>query len=177
LIKLAGLKITGLMLATGAVILIVAIVGFVTGCKHDPRTIRIDNAGVKGFDSPKELTDSQKQRIVELILDTPEAKEQPPTESIFRVGLMWAAIVWDNSHYSYLYSFGFENVEADPAYQTVPESAGWYPGATIYFGDPQTQSIEWVIQSYVDLNADKVVYVNNLPYSGEPFFPPAPESS
>jgi len=167
----------GALLAIGSVSLIVAMAALAGGCTHDPRTIRIDHAGAKGFDSPQELTDYQKQRIVEIILDTPEAKEQPPTESIYRTWLMWTAIVWDNSHYSYMSSFDLEEVESDPEYQTVPESAAWYPGATLYYGDPQAPTAEWLIQAHVDLDAGKVVYINSHPYSAAPLTPPPPGRS
>ena len=158
---------------------VVAMVALVASCAftHDPRTIRIDNVDAKGLDNPQELTDSQKQRIVELIRNAPEAREQPPTQSIYEIRLMWTAIVWDDSHYSYMCSFGLEEVEADPAYQTVPESAGWYPGATIYFGDPQTPSSPgWIIQAAVDLDADKVVYINSCPHTSGPLPPPPGKS-
>ena len=177
MIKCLRLKMAGTLLAITSIALIMAIVALIAGCSHDPRTIRIDNVGTKGFDSPQELTDSQKQRIVEIILNSPEAREQPTTESIYRTWLMWTAIVWDNSHYSYMSSFDLEDVEADPEYQTVPESAGWYPGATLYFGDPQAPTAEWLIQAHVDLDADKVVYINSSPYSAAPFTPPPPGKS
>jgi len=177
MIKQLRFKMVGALLTVGGVAIIVIIVALVAGCTHDPRSIRIDNVGAKGFDSPQELTDSQKQKIVEIILDSPEAKEQPPTESIYRTWLMWTAIVWDNSHYSYMSSFDLEEVETDPEYQTVPESAGWYPGATLYYGDPQAPTAEWLIQAYVDLNAEKVVYINSVPYHAAPLTPPEPRRS
>ena len=177
MIRQARFKITGAVLILVGVALIVAMVAIAFGCTHDPRTIRIDHVGAEGFDGPQELTDSQKERIVELILKTPEAREQPPTESIYRAWLMWTAIVWDNSHYSYKDSFDFEEVKADPEYQTVPESARWYPGATLYYGDPQAPTAEWLIQAHVDLDAGKVVYINSMPYSAAPLIPPRPGKS
>ncbi len=177
MIKRVRLKIAGTLLTIGSVALMVAMVAIAGGCTHNPRTIRIDHVGAEGLDSPQELTDSQKQRIVEIILSTPEAKEQPPTESTYMTRLTWAAIVWDNSHYSYMYSVGLEDVEAGLDYEAVPESAAWYPGATLYYGNPQAPTAEWLIQAYVDLDADKVVYINSLPYSAAPLPPPAPERS
>ena len=114
MIKPAGLKIAGALLNVGCIaLLIVAMAALVAGCAftHDPRIIRIDNVGAKGLDSPQELTDSQKERIVELILNAPEAREQPPTQSVYRTWLTWTAIAWDDSHYSYMCSFDFEGVE------------------------------------------------------------------
>ena len=174
MIRRVRFNIAGLPFAIGGITLILALVALVAGCTHDPRTIRIDHAGAKGFDNPQELTDSQKQRVMEIILSTPEAKKQPPTQSIYMTRLMWAAIIWDNSHYSYMYSVGLEDIEAGLNYEAVPESAAWYPGATLYYGDPQAPAAEWLIQAYVDLDADKVVYINSLPYSAAPLPPPAP---
>lgn len=91
-------------------------------CTHDPRTIRIDHVGAEGFDSPRELTDVQKQRAVEIILNAPETREQPPTQSIYMTRLTWAAIAWDNSHYSYMYTVGLEDVEAGLEYEEIGES-------------------------------------------------------
>ena len=137
MIKRARFKMVGTLLTVGSVAIIVAMVSLFTSCQHDPRSIRIDNVGTKGFDSPQELTDSQKQRIVEIILDSPEAKEQPPTESIYYISMFWTAFIWDDSGYSYMSSVNFENWEDDPTYKDIPESARWYPGANLYYGDPQ----------------------------------------
>lgn len=151
------------------------LIALVAGCAKVPRTVRIDNIGAEGYDSPQKLTDSQQQRVVEIILNTPEAKEKPPVKSILRVSPTWTAIVWDNSQYSYLNCFfGLEGVEADPEYQTVPEVAAWYPGATIYFGDPQVSHDGWLIQAAVDLGAGKAVHIISCPYRVEPVSPPPP---
>jgi len=69
MIRPMGVKHAGALLTVGSVVLVVAMVVLVASCAaHDPRTIRIDNIGAKGLDRPQELTDSQKQRIVEIIL-------------------------------------------------------------------------------------------------------------
>jgi len=177
MIERARFKIAGALLAVGGVAMIVAMVALVAGCHHDPRSIRIDNVGAKGFDSPQELTDSQKQRIVEIILDSPEAKEQPPTESIYNTSLFWTAFIWDDSGYSYMSSVNFENWEDDPGYKDIPESARWYPGANLYYGDPQAPTAEWLIEAKVDLNAEKIVYINSMPYHAAPLIPPEPGQS
>jgi hypothetical protein len=175
--KRTNFKVASTLLTLTIVALILVVVALIAGCQHDPRSIRIDNAGAEGFDSPQELTDSQKQRIVGIILDSPEAREQPPTESIYRTWLMWTAIIWDDSRYSYMSSFDLEGVKADPEYPTVPDSARWYPGATLYYGDPQAPTAEWLIQAHVDLDAGKVVYINSMPYKAAPLSAPTPRSS
>jgi len=175
MIKRARFKVVGTLLTVGSVAVIVAMVSLFASCQHHPRSIRIDHVGAEGFDSPQELTDSQKERIVELILNTTEARE--PTQPVYRTWLMWTAIVWDDSYYSYKDSFDLEEVESDPGYQRVPESARWYPGATLYFGDPQAPTAEWLIQAHVDLEAGKVVYISSRPYSAAPLPPPEPGES
>ncbi|MFH0769246.1 MAG: hypothetical protein V1932_06745 [Chloroflexota bacterium] len=174
MIKWLRLKMAGTLLAITSIALIVAIVALVAGCSHDPRSIRIDNVGARGFDSPQELTDSQKQKVVDIILNSPEAKEKPPTESIYNTSLFWTAFIWDDTGYSYQSSVRFESWEDDPTYKDIPESVRWYPGATLYYGDPQAPTAEWLIQANVDLNAEKVVYINSMPYHATPLTPPAP---
>jgi hypothetical protein len=174
MIKPIGVKIAGTLLTMASVVLIMCMVSLLAGCHHDPRSIRIDNVGAKGYDSPQELTDSQKQKVVDIILNSPEAKEKPPTESIYRTWLMWTAIVWDDSGYSYKSSVNFENWEDDPTYKDIPESVRWYPGATLYYGDPQAPAAEWLIQANDDQDAEKVVYINSMPYHAAPLTPPAP---
>jgi hypothetical protein len=174
MIKRTGFKMAGMLPALAIGALILAMVALIAGCHHDPRSIRIDNAGAEGFDSPQELTDSQKQRIVEIILESPEAKEKPPTESIYHISMFWTAFIWDDSGYSYMSSVNFENWEDDPGYKAIPESARWYPGANLYYGDPQAPTAEWMIEAKVDLNAEKIVYINSMPYHAAPLIPPAP---
>jgi hypothetical protein len=71
MIKSIGVKVAGTLLTVVGVALILAMVALVAGCTHDPRTIRIDNVGAKGFDSPQELTGYQKQSIVKIIINSP----------------------------------------------------------------------------------------------------------
>jgi len=146
-----------------------------TGCgTPDSRKVRIDSAGTNGFEGPQQLTYTQKQRVVEIILDTNEAKQHPPTETIYDTRLRWTAFIWDDSGYSYMSSVPIENWEADPSYKSIPESARWYPGAAIRFGDPPDKSTYWSIQANVDLEANKVVYISSMPYGGELLPAPTP---
>ncbi len=166
-------NITRMLLLVSSVTIIVAII-LSAGCTTDPRKVRIDSAGARGFDNPQKLTDAQQQRILEIILNTNEAREHPPTKSIYDTRLLWTAFIWDNSGYSYMSSVPFENWEADPSYKAIPESARWYPGAVIRFGDPPNKSTYWFIQANVDLEANKVVYISSMPYGGELLTAPTP---
>jgi hypothetical protein len=160
-------NIASILLTIGSVILIVAILVFSANCNNDPGKIRIDSGGTKGFDTPQELTEAQEQRIVEIILNTEEANEDPPTKYIYDTRLLWTGFIWDNSGYSYMSSVTFENWETDPGYKDIPESVRWYPGAVIRFGDSPDTSTYWLIEANVDLETNKVVYINSMPYSGE----------
>lgn len=166
-------------LILGIVILSVVamLLGACAGPTTDPRKVRIDSAGARGFDNPQKLTDAQQQRILEIILNTNEAREHPPTKSIYDTRLLWTAFIWDNSGYSYMSSVPFENWEADPSYKAISESARWYPGAVIRFGDPPNKSTYWFIQANVDLEANKVVYISSMPYGGELLTAPTPTTS
>lgn len=159
-------NITRMLLLIGSVILIVVII-LSAGCRIDSRKVRIDSAGARGFDNPQKLTGAQQQRILEIILNTNEARENPPTTSIYDTRLIWTAFIWDTSGYSYMSSVLFENWDADPNYKAIPESARWYPGAVIRFGDRPNKSTYWLIQANVDLEANKVVYISSMPYGGD----------
>ena len=48
MIKPIGAKIAGTLLTIASVALIMSMVAVTAGCHHDPRSIRIDNAGAEG---------------------------------------------------------------------------------------------------------------------------------
>ena len=47
----------------------------------------------EGLKNPRELTDSEKDRVIEIALNTPEALRQLEKESTYRASLLWVAIV------------------------------------------------------------------------------------
>jgi hypothetical protein len=155
--KSKNIKIVCIALLTAILVL-----GSGSTCSNFPGTVRIDGIGTKGFDKPQKLSDSQSQKIVELILDTREAKEDPPIKTIYNISFDWIAIVWNKDSYSYLYTFGLE-AQDDPQYKAVPESAVWYPGAVITFGEyVDINSKSWLIDGFVDFEANKVVYIESM---------------
>lgn len=88
----------------------------------------------KGMESPRELTDEEKMKVVEIALNSPRALEWLEQESEYRIrGSSWHAIVWNSSDdgYSEWHTFPYYDVESNPDYQLVSESAAWYPGITI----------------------------------------------
>jgi len=110
----------------------------------------------EGMESPRELTDSEKAKVIEIALNDPEVSEWLEKESEYRIRISsWHAIVWKSSGdgYSEWRTFPYYDVETNPNYKLVPESARWYPGLTITVG-------EWMImllQLAVDLDRETVI--------------------
>jgi len=109
-----------------------------------------------GIKSPRELTEEEKARVVEIALNTPQVSGWLEDEGEYQIaGLGWYAI--DDGTW---WCFDYEGIETDPNRQLVPESAKWYPGVTIAVGE------EWITQAQVavDLEAEKAVLVEG-PYT------------
>lgn len=140
----------GLWLATSSLIATALLLG---GCAGDP----------KGMKSPRELTEDEKDRVMEIALNTPEASKWRERESKYKTGLRWIAVVWENSEASEWLSLDYE-WEADENYQFIPESAAIYPEVRIWFGEPT----QWIVQVAVDLDTGKVALVEEYPARGSP---------
>jgi len=129
--------------------LLVILLVLVSGCAEHP----------KGWQSPRELTDSEKDRIVKIALNTPEVLKQLETNKQYKMrDVDWIAIVWDNSQWSAYWRI-LPEWETDPNYSLVLESALFYPAVTISFGDPE----DWQITVAVDLDTEKSVFVQEYP--------------
>lgn len=127
---------------------------FVSGCVGQP----------KGWESPRELSNSEKDRIVKIALNTPEVLKQLETNKQYKTSdVDWIAIVWDNSQWSAYWRIRPE-WETDPNYNLVPESAVFYPAVTVVLGDPE----DWQITVAVDLDTEKSVFVQEYPAQKEP---------
>jgi hypothetical protein len=132
---------------------------------------RVDNAGSSGLASARVLTDSERNRIVQIALDIPEVKEhaaEPIREMVFH----WDVIVWEGSSYSYFFGFYSEDPKTDPMFASVPSSAAWYPALDMRFTDRRDQSVYWRVEAVVDLDNNKAVLVRTMRFNGE--FTPAP---
>ena len=71
------------VIATSLVVLVI----LVSGCAGHP----------KGWQSPRELTGSEKDIIVKIALNTPEVLNQLETNKQYKTrDVDWIAIVWDN---------------------------------------------------------------------------------
>jgi len=124
----------------------------------------------EGLKNPKELTDIEKNRVIEIALHTPEATEWLKKESKYRTTLAWVSIVWWRGEASEIRYLPFEKPETDPNYQLVPQEAAWYPGVVIHFGEPS----QFVIQVAVDLAKGKAVDVMSSPDLSSPERFPTP---
>jgi CBS domain-containing protein len=123
-----------------------------------------------GVKSPRELTEEERARVVEIALNTPQVSGWLEDEGEYQIaGLDWYAI--DDGTW---WCFEYEGIETDPNRQFVPESARWYPGVTIAVGE------EWITQAQVavDLETERAVLVEGpYPSLSSPgrFLKPAPE--
>jgi len=125
----------------------------VAGCAGHP----------EGMKSPRELTDSEKDRVIEMALNTREASEWLKKENIYKTELEWIATVWENSEISGFWQIAYD-WEADANLKNVPESAIFYPGVLIRFGEPEL----WQVMAAVDLKTEKVVLVQQNPFRTGP---------
>ena len=82
----------------------------------------------KGLDGPRQLTDSEKGKAIEIALGTPEAQRQLETKPHYTTEINWLAVTWNGSKWSAYYHVNSE-WETDPTLKNVPDSAVFYPYA------------------------------------------------
>lgn len=151
-------RTTAAVLAAG-ILAVLSIAAF--GCSARPA----------GMESPAALSEAEKNKVIEIALDTPEAQQHLEEESSYTTDLVWVAIVWRGGEAAEIRYLPFENPQSDPNYRLVPEEAVWYPGATIRFGQPSSR----VVQAAVDLETDQPVNVMSSPDLSSPDrFPTSP---
>jgi len=88
----------------------------------------------KGMESLRWLTDEEKDKVIEIALNTPEAIEIGKEYGINRTSISWVAIVW-RYNASELRGLDYEMVDKIPG--NVPETAEFYSRVEIYFGEPE----------------------------------------
>jgi len=138
--------------------LLVSLVG-IASCT-EVSTVPIKEKGAM----PCELTGGEKTKVIEIALDTPEAREWLEKESEYKASLVWVAINYENPEpyeYSAMYVFGYDEIEK--AAELDIEWTVIYPGIIVHFGEPW----QIAIQVTVDLNTEKVVDVDTWPPRGE----------
>ncbi|MFC1967917.1 hypothetical protein ACFLVX_00805 [Chloroflexota bacterium] len=116
-----------------------------------------------GLESPRWLTQAEKDKVIEVAFKTVEAREWVEKGKISSTNSIWMALIWDNSDFSGFYSIRYEWTNDDNL-RNVPQEAVWYPGVIIRFGDPA----EWQVTAAVDLDSEKAVYVTQNPYRTGP---------
>ena len=155
----------GLRLVTSLIVITALIVG---GCAGHP----------EGMKSLKWLTDEEKDRVIEIALNTPEALRQREKYSHYETNLSWIAIVWDSSEYSYSEYWGLDykwveeetlppipdNPPPGVVFATVPESAEFYSRVIINFGEPP----RWQVSVAVNPDTEKVALVEENPFRTGP---------
>ena len=122
----------------------------------------------------RQLTDSEKEKVIEIALKNPRISEWLQRRTDFRVeGIQWYAIIWADSEPGTWWALDYEEILAKGVPSFVSKSTRLYPGVTIAVGEGTiTQA-----QIAVDLETDKAVMVDG-PYpsldSLDRFKSPAP---
>ena len=105
---------------TASLLITVAIL--VSGCSGHP----------EGMKSLRWLTDAEKDRVIEIALNTPEALGLPGTETYYEASVEWVAINWVNDHAADIFwGLDYEDVDGGVP-EHVPESAEFYSQVEIY---------------------------------------------
>jgi hypothetical protein len=84
--------------------------------------------------SPRWLTDEEKERAVEIALNTPEVVAAGENYDVYSTGFSWVAIVWRARHAAEIRGFDYGRV--DSLSDNIPQSAELYLRVEIYLGEP-----------------------------------------
>ncbi|MFQ6122812.1 MAG: hypothetical protein ACE5LA_07145 [Dehalococcoidales bacterium] len=101
----------------------------------------------------KWLTEEEKAKVIEIAMNTAEAKEAVERYGVYRTGLSWVAIKQNESGGKSIWSFDYEKVENIP--EMIPEDAKFYSRVEIYFGEPE----QLLMRIAVDLDTEKAVNI------------------
>ena len=88
-----------------------------------------------GMEKPRWLTDAEKAKVVEIALNTPEAKAARDSYGAYRTTFSWEAIKKNESGGLSLWGFDYEMVDNIPV--NIPKDAGIFLRVEIYFGEPE----------------------------------------
>jgi len=101
----------------------------------------------------KWLTEEEKTKVIEIAMNTAEAKEARERYSVYKTGLRWVAIMKNESGGTSSWGFDYEMVENVP--EMIPEEEAFYSQAEILFGEPE----QLLMRIAVDLGTEKVVNI------------------
>ena len=114
----------------------------------------------------RNLTDSERERSIQIAINTPEAKEQTSQGTPYAAELSWVGIVWEGSRAVGTWDMDYEVIEKGTP-SNVPSSAVIYPRVNLLFGQPE----RLLIRVAVDLSAEKAVSVDMHPLKKLPGAP------
>ena len=120
----------------------------------------------KGMKSLRELTDDEKDKVIEIALNSPKALEWLEKENKYEVKLEWIGITWANSEPSSVGIYPYQEIEK--ASELFQSSQAVFPGVSIYFGEPP----QWAVDVAVDLDTKTAIDALSLPLT--PPTPPRP---
>jgi len=147
------MKINGFF-AAFLVVIIMLVIGF-SGCSSDSLAgIGEDNHG------PRELTSNEEDLVVSIALGSTEMEDFIRQDSTFKTELMWLAEISEESGSVVAWQINYQ-WQLDDQFNSVPETATWFPAVLIKFSEPEQQEILIA----VDLNTEKVVYTRNRTFS------------
>jgi len=144
----------GLWWAASLLVVVALLMG---GCAGHP----------KGMKSLRWLTDDEKDRVIEIALNSPKALEWRRRESKYEVKLEWIGITWANSEPSGVITYPYERMEK-VSEELFQSSQAVFPGVSIYFGEPP----QWEVNVAVDLDTETAIDALDLPLT--PPTPPRP---
>lgn len=104
------------------------------------------------------LSEAEKEKVIQIALDTPEASAQLQKGLKYTASLDWVGIVWVGTHASEEWGFDYDAVEKGIP-SNIPQSAIIYSRAQLSFGEPP----EVLIRVAVDIPTEKAVFVESYP--------------
>ncbi len=152
-----------------AVSLMVIMALSVGGCAGHP----------KGMESLRWLTEAEKAKVIDMALNTPEAKKALEKYGTYETYLSWIALSWDDSTVTSRWGLKYEWVDeeilpppprdAPPDIhinlETVPETAEFYSRVTINLAEPP----EWQVTVATNPDTGEVAFVEEYLYQATPF--------
>ena len=117
----------------------------------------------EGMKSLRELTDDEKDKVIEIALNQTKAAKYLKEYSQYKTDLSWIAIVWENSGYSEWRGLRYE-WETDENFKYVSESAVYYSRVVINFGEPP----QWQVMAAINPDTGKVALVEEYPFRTGP---------